>query len=208
MTSLTHPSPTPLPRVTSLSWRPQRRREMLTLPLSWFLQPSSLPSRQVSPPEHRLWPQTLSPAASVFCLWAGGGWGGRNFQPRGGGCAPLPQAPKPNQSPPPQARRVYKVRSAPQIPSLKLGRKWGRGGGGDKGAGCSTQLKFGPRLLLARPRGSPCAAPPACRPRPPCPRRGAGEPPGSGARCRAVAAQVPRLLPSGHSASIRALSGK
>ena len=39
----------------------------------------------------------------------------------GEGRAPLPQAPKQNQPPPPQTRRVYKVGASPPIPSLKLG---------------------------------------------------------------------------------------
>lgn len=60
---------------------------------------------------------------------------------RAGGRALLLRAPQQKQSPPPQAPRVYKVRAAPRIPSLKLGRKWGGGGGGDKGAGCSAPLQ-------------------------------------------------------------------
>lgn len=73
----------------------------------------------------------------------------------GEGRAPLPQAPKQNSSPPPQAPHVYKVLAERRIESLKLGRKWGRRGGGDKvGAGCSAQLRFGPGAA-PRPHATP-----------------------------------------------------
>lgn len=149
MTSLTT---TPQPRSpASLSLEVPGKRGVADTHLSWFLQPSSLPSPQVSPPEHGPWPHTLSAAASGFCLWGGVCVcvGGVATSSLGEGRAPLPQAPKQNQPPPPQTRRVYKVGASPPIPSLKLGRKWGRGGGGDKGAGCSAQRRFGPRLLPA-----------------------------------------------------------
>lgn len=93
---------------------------------------------------------------------------------RAEGRALLLRAPQHKQSPPPQAPRVYKVRAAPRIPSLKLGRKWGRGGGGDKGAGCSAPLVWAPTPPPAA-RGWPR------RPRPTCPGEGAGHAPGSGA---------------------------
>ena len=161
MTSLTT---APHPRSpASLSLEVPGKQGVADTHLSWFLQPSSLPSRQVSPPEHRPWPHTLSPAASGFCLRGGVCWGGVATSSLGEGRAPLPQAPKQNQPPLPQTRRVYKVGASPRIPSLKLGRKWGRGGGGDKAAGCSAQRRSGPRLLPAvrrAPRSWPSDAAP------------------------------------------------
>lgn len=156
--------------------------------LSWLLQPSSLPPRQVSPPEHWPWPQTLSRRRLWFLSLAR--WGVATSS-RGEGRAPLPQTPKQNQSPPPQARRVYKVGAAPPIPSLKLGRKWGRGGGGDKGAGCSAQLRFGARFLRV--------AHPAQRPRPsdlpPVPQvRGPGAPHAQVRAAGQAWRRFPRLL--------------
>ena len=119
---------------------------------------------------------TLSRRLSLLSL---GRRGGVATSSHGEGRAPLPQAPKQNQFPPPQARRVYKVAAAPPIPSLKLGRKWGRGGGGDKGAGCSAQLKFGPRLLpAAQPAQRPQPAYHAAR----SPGEGRGCPPAAGER--------------------------
>ena len=106
MTSLTT---APHPRSpASLSLEVPGKRGVADTHLSRFLQPSSLPSRQVSPPEHRPWPHTLSPAASGFCLGRCV-CGGVATPSLGEGRAPLPQAPKQNQPPPPQTRRVYYI---------------------------------------------------------------------------------------------------
>lgn len=161
MTSLTtapHPgSP------ASLSLEVPGKQGVADTHLSWFLQPSSLPSRQVSPRSidrgrtHSL-PPPLASVSGEVCVCRGVA-----TSSLGEGRAPLPQAPKQNQPPLPQTRRVYKVGASPPIPSLKLGRKWGRGGGGDKGAGCSAQRRFGPRLLPAvrrAPRSWPSDAAP------------------------------------------------
>lgn len=137
----------------------------------------------MSPPEHGSWPH--SPVASDFCLWGGRGVATSS---RGEGRALLRQATQQKESPPPQAPSVYKVRAAPRIPSLKLGRKWGRGGGGDKGAGCSAPLKFkGPDSSPGRPRLA--LQPPTLVPSV----RGRGTPPGSGAPAGRVRRGLPGL---------------
>lgn len=71
VTSSTHPPPTSHPRLgeSSLSLEvPAKRARGAEPPLSWLLQPSSLPPWQVSPPKDLLWPKTRSPAASGFSL--------------------------------------------------------------------------------------------------------------------------------------------
>lgn len=145
----------------------------------------------MSPPKHGLW--THSPAASDFCLWIDGG-----SQPPAVGRGVHSPVRRPNRkSLHPRRRRVF-TKSAPRIPSLKLGRKWGRGGGGDKGAGCSALLNFGLRLLPRLP---------AARPEAPDPRvlgEGAGNAPGLRCARGTGVARMPRSLRSGRSPAIHA----
>ena len=160
MTSLTT---APHPRSpASLSLEVPGKRGVADTHLSRFLQPSSLPSRQVSPPEHRPWPHTLSPAASGFCLGRCVCGGGRHPQPRGGACTPPPGAQTEPASAAADAACLQSRRLAAN-PEFKAGQEVGkRGRGRQRGWVLRSAKVWAP----TPPGGSRGAATLTLRPRP------------------------------------------
>ena len=168
MTSLTT---TPQPRSpASLSLEVPGKRGIADTHLSWFLQPSSLPSPQVNPPGHGPWPHTLSAAASGFSLWGGvcvcvcvGRGGARHLQPRGGACTPPPGAQTEPASAAADAACLQSRRLAAN-PEFKAGQEVGkRGRGRQRGWVLRSAEVWAPTPPGGRPAPRPWPADPAPR---------------------------------------------